>query len=180
MRCFWKAIRQRLDRLFKKTSGKKPPKVTKTLPNDVLLPVVLKMLEEYPTATIPLKGISMRPFLEDTRDKAVLTKLSRPAQKGDPVLAEVRPGFYVIHRIVAIDGDQVTLRGDGNLATEQCRTADIRAAVVGFYRKGRKTMDRTDGLKWRIYSRVWTALFPVRRYLLAFYRRIWIKLFGPI
>jgi hypothetical protein len=41
-------------------------------------------------------------------------------------------------------------------------------------------LDSTKGRKWRVYSYVWTRLFPIRRYLLAFYRRIWLKLFKPI
>jgi hypothetical protein len=31
-----------------------------------------------------------------------------------------------------------------------------------------------------LYSNIWCTLFPVRRYLLAVYRRLWIPLFGPL
>ena len=79
-----------------------------------------------------------------------------------------------------IEGDDVTLLGDGNLRTEHCKTEDIRASVEGFYRKGKEKLDRTDGKKWRAYSFIWMKLRPLRRYLLAFYRRIWIPLFGVI
>ena len=51
---------------------------------------------------------------------------------------------------------------------------------MGFYRKGRARLDRTNGFKWGLYSVVWMSLRPVRRYLLAAYRRIWLKLFKPI
>jgi hypothetical protein len=74
----------------------------------------------------------------------------------------------------------VTLRGDGNIGTEACRLQDVKGAVIGFYRKGRETLDRTDATKWKVYSWIWTRLFPVRRYLLAAYRRIWIPLFGTV
>ena len=121
----------------------------------------------------------MRPFLEDGRDKALLTKAVQP-QVGDPVLAEIAPRHDVLHRIIAINGDHVTLRGDGNLGEAHCRLSDVRGAVIGFYRKGRDKLDRTDGRKWRTYSWVWTRLYPVRRYLLAFYRRIWLRFFRPI
>ena len=36
-------------------------------------------------------------------------------------LREVAPKHYVLHRIVKIEGDHVTLRGDGNLAEEHCK-----------------------------------------------------------
>ena len=107
-----------------------------------------KEFKHKKTVTIPLKGISMRPFLENNRDAALLT-LPGEVKVWDPVLAEIEPGHFVLHRIRKIDGEDVTLMGDGNLRCEYCKLSDIRAAVVGFYRKGRKKLDRTDGWKWR-------------------------------
>ena len=147
--------------------------------NAVLIPEIIKLIDDGHTVTLRLKGFSMRPFLEDGRDKALLTKPVSP-KVGDPVLAEITPLHFVLHRIINIDGEKVTLRGDGNLRNEECTLSDIKGAVIGFYRKGREKLDRTDGKKWKIYSWFWTRLFPVRRYLLAFYRRIWIRFFGPI
>lgn len=161
-------------------SAKKKPSVKRiTMENSVLFPIVISELEKGHTATINLKGYSMRPFLETERDMALLISPQSP-KVGDPVLAEVMPRHYVLHRIIAIDGDAVTLLGDGNLRPEHCTLGDIRASVVGFYRKGRKELDRTDGWKWKTYSWVWMRLRPIRRYLLAFYRRIWLKFFKPI
>ena len=170
--------------------------------NALFLPQVAKFLEEGHTVTIGLKGYSMRPFLEHNRDKALLSKPTT-IQKGDAVLAEISPGVFVLHRIIKIEGDgadpslaaraarashriikiegdDITLRGDGNLAIERCKRADVRGFVLGFYRKGRQTLDKTNSVKWRVYSALWTGLFPLRRYLLAFYTRIWMRLFGPI
>lgn len=158
----------------------KEPKIAEVqFANAILLPEIVKMLNEGHTVTLRLKGFSMRPFLEDGRDKALLTKPTTP-KVGDPVLAEVDSKHFVLHRIIDINGDDVTLRGDGNIGIEQCKLKDIQGAIIGFYRKNRETLDRTDGRKWLVYSWVWTRLFPIRRYLLAFYRRIWIPLFGPI
>ena len=147
--------------------------------NSQLFPIVIGELEKGHTAKINLKGYSMRPFLETERDSALLISPQSP-KVGDPVLAEVAPKHYVLHRIIAIEGDAVTLLGDGNLYPEHCTLADIKASVVGFYRKGRTTMDRTDGWKWKTYSWIWMRLRPMRRYLLAFYRRIWLRFFKPI
>lgn len=143
--------------------------------NAKFLPEVVRMLNEGHTVTLRLKGYSMRPFLEDGRDKALLTRVEDP-KVGDPVLAEITPGHFVLHRIIAMEDDDVTLRGDGNLANEYCRRENVVGAVVGFYRKGRTKLDRTDGRKWRAYSYVWMRLYPIRRYLLAFYRRVWRKI----
>ena len=137
-------------------------------PNDVFIPFVLEELKQVPdkTAVINLRGNSMRPFLKNERDKAVLALPKGPCLKGDAVLAEVSPKHFVLHRIVDIDGDKITLRGDCNLGDEHCLASDIRAKAVGFLRKGRTTPDLTTGRKWRLYSWFWTRLYPIRRYLL--------------
>jgi hypothetical protein len=141
--------------------------ITKQLPNEEFLPFVISELQSVvgKTVTLPLRGRSMRPFLEDNRDKAILT-ITPDINTGDAVLAEISKGHFVLHRIVAIDGNHITLRGDGNLNVEHCTLSDIRAKAIGFYRKGRNKADMTEGYKWRIYSWRWTRLFPIRRYLL--------------
>ena len=152
---------------------------TVQMANDELLPAVIQLLDEGHTVTLPLRGYSMRPFLENMRDKALLQKPT-DIRIGDAVLAEIGPRHYVLHRIVDIQGQHVTLRGDGNLNTEHCLLSDVKATAIGFYRKGRSTLDSTTSNKWRTYSWLWMRLLPLRRYLLAFYRRIWLKLFKPI
>ena len=153
---------------------------TLTLANEVFLPQVVQMLHEGHTVTLPLRGRSMRPFLEDGRDKALLVAVKESPRVGDAVLAEISKGHYVLHRIVKIEGEQVTLRGDGNLGTETCRTQDIRALATAFYRKGRNEPDSVKGWKWRTYSWWWTKLLPIRRYLLfAFHPHIPRRFIAP-
>ncbi|MBQ7423355.1 MAG: S24/S26 family peptidase [Prevotella sp.] len=144
--------------------------------NALLLPEVVKLLNEGHTVTLRLRGFSMRPFLEDKRDKALLKKAENP-KVGDAVLAEIAPGHFVLHRIISIEGEKVVLRGDGNLGTEQCTLKDVKGLAIGFYRKGREVADMTTDKKWRVYSAVWTRLFPIRRYLLAIHRRIILRFF---
>ena len=146
------------------------------VPNAIFLPKVIDYLKDGHTVTLPLNGYSMRPFLENGRDKALLSYAADKdkLKVGDPVLAEVRKGFFVLHRLVAINGNEVTLLGDGNLTPEHCHRDDIRATVIGFYRKGRQTLDRTDGRKWRWYSWWWMLLRPIRRYLLFIYRHLFV------
>lgn len=146
--------------------------------NAELFPKLIALMEEGHTISLTLRGFSMRPFLEDKRDIAELRIATNP-KIGEPVLAEVSPGHYVLHRLIKIDGENVTLLGDGNLTPEHCHYSDIKAQVVGFYRKGHKTMDRVDGKKWHYYSMIWMHLLPIRRWILAFYRR-WVKIFGAI
>lgn len=135
------------------------------LDNTAFLPHVTALINEGHTVTLPLRGRSMRPFLEDGRDKALLTA-PKDICIGDAVLAEIHPGHYVLHRIIGIEGQHITLRGDGNLTDEHCNKDDIRAKAIGFYRKGRTKLDSVSAFKWRFYSAVWTRLMPIRSYLL--------------
>ena len=141
------------------------PITTRVVDNATFLPHIVDLIAEGHTITLPLRGRSMRPFLEDGRDKALLSTPTDIAI-GDAVLAELSPGHYVLHRVVAITPTEVRLLIDGNLTEEHCRPEDIRAKAIGFFRKGRTKADYTDGRKWKVYSALWMFLRPVRRYLL--------------
>jgi hypothetical protein len=111
--------------------------------NETLLPEIVKIMDEGHTVTLRLRGFSMRPFLEDNRDKALLVK-AKDVHKGDAVLAEISPKHFVLHRIIKIEGYNITLRGDGNLGVEHCKMNDVKGFVLGFYRKGREKIDKTQ------------------------------------
>ncbi|MEG1579651.1 MAG: S24/S26 family peptidase [Bacteroidaceae bacterium] len=151
--------------------------IVKELPNDQFMPHIRELISNGHTVSLRLKGNSMRPFLESLRDKALLAPCTQP-QKGDAILAQIKDGRYVLHRIVKIEGNNITLMGDGNVGfTEHCQRADVLGIATHFYRKGRMKPDATNGWKWKFYSFIWTHLSGLRRYLLAFYRRIWLNLF---
>lgn len=140
------------------------------LPNDIFLKGIRDLIEEGHTATLRVRGNSMRPFLEDRRDSIVLTAVTH-IEVGDAVLAEITPGKYVFHRIIAIDGENVTLKGDGNVnGTEHCTKADVKANALAVIRKGKEYS--TTGKRWLRYSKLWMRLDPVRRWLLAIHRRL--------
>lgn len=137
--------------------------------NAAFMPNIARLISEGHTVTLPLRGYSMRPFLEDGRDKALLTKAGT-LKKGDVVLALTDRGSYALHRIVNIDGTHIVLRGDGNIYCEHCLRENVIAIATGFYRKDRNKMDSTEGRKWKAYSWLWTRLLPLRRCLLFLHR----------
>lgn len=144
------------------------------LSNAALLPEVIALVNEGHTVTLPLRGNSMRPFLEDGRDKALL-KYPQKIKIGDVALAEIDHKLYVLHRVIAIKGSNVTLRGDGNINNEYCKLNDIKAIAIGFYRKGKSHLDSINDKKWKVYSWWWTHLYPLRRYLLYIYRHLIVQ-----
>lgn len=140
----------------------------KEVPNDLILPQVRQVIREGYTATINVKGYSMRPFLEHCRDKVTLAPF-QTLRKGDAVLAEVAPGKFVLHRIVCIEGDAITLMGDGNLrGVEHCRYGDVAGVVTSYWRNGRTLSASNRWLRGSVV--LWRGLLPVRRYLLFIYR----------
>ena len=136
------------------------------IPNAILLSAVAAMLREGKQVTLATKGYSMLPFIRGGRDSVLLQRHDRYAV-GDVVLAEVAPKHYVLHRIVKLEGDAVTLSGDGNLrGTEHCRAEHIAGraeAIVG-----------PHGRKRRVASaRLWRGLpYVVRRIVLGVLHRI--------
>ena len=88
----------------------------------------------------------------------------------ESAIALVKGCRYVVHRIIRIDGDRVTLMGDGNVCgVEHCTLSDVkaRADYVVDARGGKHYLYS----RWRIRAaRLWFRLRPIRRYLLFIYR----------
>ncbi len=146
---------------------------TLSLKNEELIPQVGEMIREGHTVTMTVRGRSMRPFIEDGRDRIVLCAPDN-IRCGDVILAHTEEKGFVIHRLMRIDKATglCVLQGDGNLDIEHCRKQDIMAKVSTILRKKKGTPYSTDGTVWRLYSIIWTRLRPIRRYLLAAWRRL--------
>ncbi len=139
----------------------------KIIPNDILLGEVTKILAAGQEVILLAKGNSMLPFLHSEKDSVALQK-KEDVSIGDIVLAQISEGHYVLHRIIAIDGEKLTLMGDGNIrGTEKCTKKDISGTVVRIIKASGKEFVPGKG-------RFWKMLKPVRRYILAIYRRIFI------
>ena len=120
--------------------------------------------------TLPVNGHSMLPFVVGWRDCIILQKLTQP-KVGDVVVAWVEGRRYVLHRIIRIEGERVTLMGDGNLKeTEHCRLEDVKALATHVVDVKGRTYDLYSK-RQRWAAKVWWYIRPVRRYLLAIYRR---------
>lgn len=136
-----------------------------------ILEEAIRLVGEGISVTMPADGKSMLPFIIGGEESVIMEKAAR-VRRGDVVLAWVDDHRYVIHRIIAITGNHVTLMGDGNRAgREHCLLTDIKARVTHVVDKqGHKRFLYTW---WRnIGARCWYLLLPIRRYLLAIYRRI--------
>lgn len=153
---------------YHKRNGTTPTEPRHEIPNEVLLGLVSQELAAGHTAIIWVKGYSMRPFIEYGRDRVKLAPFSS-LSVGDAVLAQITPGHYVLHRIIELDGEQVTLQGDGNVyGVEHCTKEDVCGVVTEYIRPNRTLLASDPRLVRRI--RLWRRLRPVRRFLLIVYK----------
>jgi len=141
------------------------------LSGEFIISEALRLVGEGRDVIFPVKGCSMLPFIIGGKESAVFSPVKK-IKKGRVVLAYTSGGNYVVHRIIKIKDDDVTLMGDGNLkGCEYCKLSDIKAEVnyvIGQY--GKKRCLNTF---WRLAAAFfWRILRPVRRYLLAIYRRL--------
>ena len=135
------------------------------VPNEILLAEADDLLSKGIEVVLMTKGNSMLPFIRGEKDSVNLKRFGA-VEVGDIVLARIAPQRYVLHRIFAIDGDAVTLMGDGNLVgTESCRLGDILGTVTEIIRPNGSQKKVTKGTFWR-------KLLPVRRYILWLYRKL--------
>lgn len=113
-------------------------------------------------ALVP-QGISMLPFIKGGVDQVYLLKKDRVAV-GDIVLVEYQ-GKHILHRVYAVDGEKITLMGDGNLeGTEQVAADEVMGTVVDIVHNGRHLKPKKAWL--------WRHLLPIRRYLLKIHRKL--------
>lgn len=142
------------------------------IPNEVLLPEVARLISEGHTVTLIIRGNSMNPFLVDRRDRIVVGPFTETdLQRGAVVLARESLGRIVFHRIIHRNGQELTLLGDGNLkATEQANVADVMGIMIAAIHKDKEYP--CSGRTWQRYSFWWMKLMPIRRWLLAIFRRI--------
>ena len=134
-------------------------KGVRTISNRELFSVVRDTLIEGNSVRVSVKGESMLPFF-----RSGSTIMLRPVRKEDirkynVVMADAGHAF-VVHRIIDIKGDAITLLGDGNIAGAESVTCDKIYGVV-------------DCSSLHLFfAKIWLWLRPVRRYPLAIFRRV--------
>ena len=146
----------------------------KEVSDEQIIRDAVSLVDEGLAVTMLVKGRSMLPFILGGRESVVLT---RPGEirPGDVVLARIDGRRYVLHRVMEVSPERVELMGDGNIAgREVCRPEDVLARadeVVGADGRHR----RLDSPRQRRLARLWRRLLPVRRWLLAVYKRTVIR-----
>lgn len=145
--------------------------VTKNFPHEEIIPEMKRLVNEGSEVIFVPKGSSMLPFIRGGADRVIMVKAENVA-KDDVILALTDQGNYVLHRVEQVDGDNITLMGDGNLyGRERCKRENVVAKAIKIINKNSEIDCRSETHLRK--ARLWRQLLPLRRYLLAIYRRLY-------
>ena len=122
---------------------------------------------------IVVTGYSMLPLLGYSRDTIVVRRTdSQESLLGRIAMFRAQDRHIVVHRVIAIDGSNITMRGYGNPYTmEHCTIDDIVGVVEEVIREDGRVVSCTSR-RWRLREHLWLwQPRIVRRYALAILRR---------
>ena len=136
------------------------------LPMEQMIPLLQEQLQ-HGLARLPVTGSSMSPMLRNGRDVVMLEKISGSLQPGDVLLYRRESGQYVLHRLIRMEDAQTCLFCGDNQWEKELLSADRVIARVERFCRGGKWIDVRRHRGYRLYTFIWTALFPVRRIMIG-------------
>ena len=144
---------------------------TKTMQPEVLLEEYRRLLQDDPSIdALPLiiTGNSMSPFLIHGRDTVYLSRLTRPARRGDMLLYQRENGNYVLHRVFKATPESLTMIGDAETVLEPgIRREQVIAIVTRVERKGKALVP--GSFWWDFFEKIWIRIIPLRREIQRLY-----------
>ena len=145
----------------------------RVLDTNKYLDAVCRMIEEgHENVPVPIRGVSMRPFLRDA-DFAYLIPLRGKLKRGDMVLYQRRNDQSVLHRIYKVlkNGNYLLL-GDSQMEPEPVEAGQLRAKVSFVRCLGQQC--RPGSFRWWFFAVPWLRLArwrPQIAKLLALFRK---------
>ena len=131
----------------------------RTIANRELFAIVRDTLLEGKTVRVAVNGQSMLPFFRSGSTITLRPVREEDLRKYSVVMADAGHAF-VVHRIIEVGEDTITLLGDGNIYGTEHVTRDKIYGVV-------------DCSALHIFfAKLWLWMRPVRRFPLAIFRRI--------
>ena len=131
----------------------------RTIANRELFAIVRDTLLEGKTVRVAVNGQSMLPFFRSGSTITLRPVREEDLRKYSVVMADAGHAF-VVHRIIEVGEDTITLLGDGNIYGTERITRDKIYGVV-------------DCSATHIFfAKLWLWMRPVRRFPLAIFRRV--------
>jgi hypothetical protein len=111
-------------------------------------------------------GSSMEPLIHNQKDTVIIVKPKERLKKYDVPVYVLPSGKYVMHRVIEVYDDHYLIVGDNLLTRENVTDDMIIGKLVGFYKNGKNYIDLEKNRGYQLYSKIWVALLPVRRFVL--------------
>jgi hypothetical protein len=130
---------------------------------DELIPLIRERLDAgFKVRYLPFCGVSMLPLLRQGIDAVEIGPLPEKLKKYDlPVYRRASDGKYIMHRVVGVKEDHYVCLGDNTYIYEHILPEQM-LGVVTTIKRGDKLIPVTSQL-YRLYSRVWYAIYPLRK-----------------
>ena len=136
-----------------------------------LMPLIKETISEGRSIHFSVTGNSMFPLFANRRDSVTVSPVDS-IRKYDIVLHRRADGTYIMHRVIGIKGNMLTIAGDNENKKEKNVPLDaVIAKVTSFTRKGR--IYNMKELSYRLYSHLWLWVFPARLFILGLL--LWIR-----
>lgn len=100
-------------------------------------PVIEETLLSGGRVKLIAAGRSMEPVIVNGQDVVIIVKAQNPLKKDDIVLFKRNNGNLVLHRIIALDDNRVTLRGDSQWTTETVDKSRVMGILEAIERNGK-------------------------------------------
>lgn len=142
------------------------------IPEEVLMPLLRERLGAGQAVRwLPFRGVSMLPMLRQGKDSVELAPLPEKLKKYDLPVYQYPSGKYVMHRVVDVKDTHYICIGD-NLTEKETVYPEQMIGVVSAFRRGQKRISVEDP-GYRLYCRIWVALFPLRRWIKRMKHSLW-------
>ena len=137
-----------------------------TIDNNTFFSWVQDELQTGKQVRIPVKGMSMFPFLRDGADFVTLTSCKPEELKKRDIVLFVYKNKYIMHRLRYRKETGWIAQGDGNLSKwEFCSDQKIVGKMTCVYRPDGKVIE-ANSRKWKWMSSLWTSMGIFKRPLL--------------
>lgn len=123
---------------------------------------IKEILDTFGKYTGLTMGQSMWPLIHQQRDNIIIVKPEGRLKKYDIPVYLLPSGKYVMHRIIDVKDDHYVILGDGLTNIEYVTDDMICGKLVGFYKNGKRYIDLENNKGYKLYSKIWVALRPIR------------------
>lgn len=119
-------------------------------------------LERKGKLTYICVGVSMLPLLRQRKDIITIEKKQGRCKKYDVALYKRPNGSYVLHRVVEVREKDYVILGDNCVNKEYGITDENILGVMTSFVRGSREYSVNNRL-YRLYSKLWYAIYPMRR-----------------